>query len=216
MTFFKALKSPQNATIADMVTTAPIILDRPFSKAEFMILSSTYPELQIERGRDGKITIMAPVKGGSGKRESKVNFYLTLWWYHHKKGETFSASTGVELPDGSIRSPDAAWISAENLAKLSSKQLEQNYLQVVPDFVVEIRSKTDRLSKLKKKMKNAWIKNGVKLAWLIDPYQEKAYIYRINGEVEVIEGFEGKRLHGESIIPGMELPLDEMRIKSQN
>ncbi len=198
--------------IREIAELGPLTLDKALSIEEFAALSARYPDLRMERERSGKITIMSPVKFGSGNRESLANFFLVLWWYQEKTGETFSASTGIELPDGAVKSPDCGWISPERLADVSQKEREEAFLRAIPDFIIEVRSKTDSLAKLKKKMKNTWIKNGVRLAWLIDPYEEKAYIYRANGEVDTITGFEGKKLTGEDVMPGMELPLGELRI----
>ena len=113
------------------------------------------------------------------------------------------------MPAGAIKSPDCGWISNERLVRAPN---QEEFPQVMPDFIVEVHSQTDSLAKLKMKMKNTWVKNGVRLAWLIDPYEEKAYIYRANGEVEAVSGFAGKKLSGEDIMPGMELPLEELQI----
>jgi len=199
--------------IREIAELGPLILDKALSIEEFAALSARYPDLRMEREKSGKTTIMSPVKFGSGNRESLAALFLGLWWYKNRMGEIFSASTGIELPDGAIKSPDCGWISPERLALVPQKEREDDFLKAMPDFVIEVRSKTDRLAKLKKKMKNAWIKNGVRLAWLIDPYEEKAYIYRADGEVETVSGFEGKKLTGEDVMPGMELPLEELRIK---
>ncbi len=193
----------------DIADYGPLILDKPLSKEEFIALSARFPELRMEREKSGKITIMSPVKFGSGTRESRVHIYLGAWWLKAQLGEVFSASTGIELPDGAIKSPDCGWISPERLAQVSDKE---EFLSVMPDFVAEVRSQTDSLEKLKTKMEEAWMKNGVRLGWLIDPYEEKAYVYRAGQEVEVVEGFAGKTLSGEEVMPGMELPLEELRI----
>lgn len=182
-------------------------------KKEFIKISSRYPDLQMEREKDGKISVISPVKTGSGFRESIIMIYLGAWWLQTKQGQTFSSATGIELADTSIKSPGCAWISAERYARVSAEDEESDFLQVAPDFVAEVRSKSGRLSKLKKKMADSWIKNGVRLGWLIDPYEEKAYIYRAGGEVEIVSGFEGKKLQGEDVMPGMELPLDDLRIR---
>lgn len=203
------------AFIRFLADFGPLILDRPLSKEAFMDLSNRFPELQIEREKDGKVIIMSPVKPGSGNRESIVITYLGVWWLSTRQGKTFSSSTGIELPDGATKSPDCAWVSAERLEGVAPEELEATYLKIVPDFVVEIRSESDRVARLKKKMKNDWMKNGVRLAWLIDPYQEKVYIYRENGPDEIISGFVGKKLTGEEVMPGMELPLDDLRIVNQ-
>ena len=52
-------------------------------------------------------------------------------------------------------------------------------------------------------MKDTWIANGVQLAWLIDPYNEKAYIYRADGSTDVKKGFKKQTLSGETILPGL-------------
>jgi Uma2 family endonuclease len=75
-----------------------------------------------------------------------------------------------------------------------------------------LRSKTDDLETLKSKMTDSWIANGVRLAWLIDPYEEKAWVYRSNGSIDVVEKFTGKKLSGEDVLPGFELDLEEFKV----
>ncbi|MEM9920593.1 MAG: Uma2 family endonuclease, partial [Bacteroidota bacterium] len=87
------------------------------------------------------------------------------------------------------------------------------YLQAVPDFIVEVRSESDRLPQLQEKMTNVWMKQGVRLGWLIDVRNEKVYIYREQREMEVIAGFADKELSGEDVMPGMTLPLNELMVK---
>ncbi len=55
-------------------------------------------------------------------------------------------------------------------------------------------------------MTDTWINNGVRLAWLIDPNQEKAYIYRADGSEEVVVSLEGV-LSGEDVCVGLQLDL---------
>jgi len=181
------------------------------SKEKFKLLASLNPELQMEREKNGKINIMAPVKGGSGIRENRLNYRLRHWREKNDKGECFSPSTGFDLPSGAVKSPDAAWLSAEKMNSLTEEQIEDEYIPAVPDFIVEIRSKTDRLSKLKQKMEKTWMANGVRLGWLIDPYKEKAYIYRLDGSKEVLEGFD-RKLSGEDVLEGFELDLREFKV----
>ncbi|MBL7796429.1 MAG: Uma2 family endonuclease [Saprospiraceae bacterium] len=200
---------PEKMTLNELaVRYGPVELQKPLSSAEYLALAERYPDLQMEREQNGIVTIMSPVKKGSGRRESRLFMLLTIWWYQHRKGELFGATTGFDLPDGSNKAPDVAWLSDQSMALDPST--EEEFLHIVPDFVGEIRSSTDRLSKLQKKMTDTWIANGVRLAWLIDPYEEKAYIYRPDRVVEVVEGFD-KMLHGENVLEGFELPLTEMK-----
>ena len=189
-----------------------ITLEKPLSKAEFIALSLRFPDLQMEREANGKTNIMSPVKKGSGKRESILTILIGMWALRSKMGEIYSPSTGVEFPDGSIKSPDCAWVSDERLAAFPEND-DEDFLRVIPDFAAEVRSSSDRLTPLKKKMTNVWMANGVRLAWLIDPYDEKVYIYRQGREVEEVVGFTGKMISGEDVMPGMELPLEELKKK---
>lgn len=190
----------------------PVLLEHHLSLEEFKVLCNQFPELLMEREANGKVTIMSPVKKGSGRRESYVNTLVGYWALQHQLGESFSPSTGIELPTGAVKSPDCAWVSDERLATLDEDSDEQ-FLKVAPDFVVEVRSSTDRVAKLKSKMEKIWMANGVRLAWLIDPYKETVRIYRANQEVEVLKGFKGKVLSGEDVLEGFELPLERLRLK---
>lgn len=199
--------------IEEIIVLSPMVLDRFFSLEEFRSLSERYPDLRMEREQNGKIRIMSPVKAGSGKRELNAGAFLVTWNYKNKLGQCFGPSTGILLPDGAIKSPDAAWVSNERMQGISPEALENEFLQMAPDFVLEIRSKTDRMARLKRKMADTWMKNGVRLGWLIDPFDEKVFIYRGSNAPETVEGFDGRVLDGEEVLPGFELPLEELKVK---
>ncbi|MFN0014970.1 MAG: Uma2 family endonuclease [Saprospiraceae bacterium] len=139
---------------------------------------------------------------------------LFMWNYGSGRGQVHGPNGTFELPDGAVKMPDAAWISPAQLA-LTEEDNEDEYMSVVPDFVAEIRSKTDRLANLQQKMTESWMANGVKLAWLIDPYEEVVYVYQANMDITQLKGFEGKTLSGEPILPGFVLDLEVMRQKKR-
>jgi len=192
----------------------PVELQRPLSKEEFTALAERYPDLGMEREANGTVTVMSPVKRGSSKRESVLIGLLYAWNYRQSDpGEVQGSTGGFDLPNGSTKSPDAAWISPQRLSE--SFDEEETFIKIVPDFVAEVRSDTDRLKKLQTKMADTWMANGVRLAWLIDPYEEKVYIYRAGKtKPEIVEGFLGKKLSGEDVLPGFELPLEMMMQKA--
>jgi Uma2 family endonuclease len=201
----------KKSVIQEIVEWGGELIAKGLSKEQFHQLTNRHPELLMEREKNGDIIIMTPVKGGSGIRENKLNIRIGYYCEQHLGGQTFSPSTGFDLPDGSTKSPDAAWISTEKMARLSPEQIEDAFIPVVPDFVAEIRSKSDSLKKLQKKMKETWIENGVRLAWLIDPYMERAYVYRADGSVEIVPDFKGQ-LSGENVLPGFSLDLSEFKL----
>lgn len=104
--------------------------------------------------------------------------------------------------------PDAAWIVAERWKALTLDEQEK-FAPLTPDFVIEIRSKSDSLPELKDKM-TKWIANGCRLAWLIDPIEQKAYVYTSNGSVQTVNNFD-ETLIGTDVLPGFELDLSVLK-----
>lgn len=194
------------------VKYGPIEMQRPMSREEFVALAERYPNLAVERDADGTITFMAALKKGSSRRENRLGFLLNLWNETIGHGEVFGPNATYDLPDGATKMPDVSWISNERLPDLSDDD-EEAFIQVLPDFVAEIRSQSDRLHKMQAKTTDSWMANGVRLAWLIDPYEEKVYVYRQGQIMEVISGFLENKLSGEDVLPGFELVLREMMRK---
>lgn len=181
------------------------------TEKQFYFLTGQFPDLRMERDKYGKIIIMAPIAGFGGARENRLGRRLGNWRDEVNIGETFSPSTGFKLPNGATRSPDSSWLSDEKMEALQKAKDEKGFLKVVPDFVAELMSENDRLKKAKEKMENVWIANGVQLAWLIDPYKEQAFVYRKDGTIEKVSGFD-KILSGEDVLPGFELKLEEFKL----
>src|SRR5271169_507369 len=165
-------------------------------------------DLRIERTGEGKLIIMAPMGGKGSKRESVIISRLFIWNEKHKLGEVFSSNGGFILSNGAMLSPDASFITNERWESLTDED-QDSFIPLCPDFLAELRSKSDRLKDLKAKM-NEWMENGCRLGWLIDPLEEKAYIYRPNKEIEIVDTFD-KKLSGEDLLPGFELDLSEFR-----
>ena len=116
--------------LASLLQYGPVILQNPLSREEFVVLANQFPELRLEREANGKVIVMSPVKKGSGRRESGVIFFVYRWYFQNRKGEVYSSSTGIELPDGAIKSPDCAWISDERLAGLP-ENADEDFLQAI-------------------------------------------------------------------------------------
>jgi len=178
---------------------------------EFWELCSKNPELVIEREANGQITVMSPVGFKTGERENIINAYLTIWSIENGKGTTASPSTGFVLPSGEVRSADASWISDERLEGIEEDELDR-FPQLVPDFVVEIRSKSDNLKPLQQKMLETWMAAGVRLGWLFDIQGDQIFIYREDGSVEVASGLTNT-LEGEEILPGFSFEVSRLKQK---
>jgi len=171
---------------------------------EFYEFCVANKDLRIERDPDKKIIIMPPAFAENGFYEAEVSGALHNWNCKMQLGINFSSSTGYNLPNSAIRTCDASWVSLECWQSLAKKS-EAQFLPVAPDFAVEIRCEDDNLKKLKSKMLE-WIENGVRLAWLIDPTEQKTYIYRADGSIEILDGFE-RELSGEDVLKGFTFDL---------
>lgn len=178
---------------------------KKMTDAEFETFCRENPDLKIEKDPHGNVLVMAPVSIESGHFENEIGTDLGLWNRQTRLGKAFSSSTMFTLPDGSKRMPDAAWVANEKYAALSRHE-RRSYARIVPDFVIELRSPSDNLDDLKEKMRAVWIANGVRLAWLLAPESQTAWIYRPDGSIETVQGF-NQKLGGEDVLPGFEFDL---------
>lgn len=170
---------------------------------DMMLLSSQNPELRFERNADGSLVTMTPTGGISGNRELKAGAALLNWIEAHNLGEVFSPSTGFKLPSGAIRSPDVAFVAKGRLPD-DWDSGEDQFVNLAPDFVIEIRSKTDSLELLKSKMQE-YIANGVRLGWLIDRQHQQAWVYRDDQSITQFPA--AATLSGDKVVPGFTLAL---------
>jgi len=139
----------------------------------------------------------------TGKRNSDLNLELGLWNRATQLGIVLDSSTGFHLPNGAYFSPDAAWVSLGQWESLTLEQQEK-FLPLAPDFVIELRSKSDRLPQLQAKMQE-YIDNGTRLAWLLNPQNRAVEIYRPGQPPELLSN--PAQLSGEDVLPGFVLNL---------
>ena len=161
-------------------------------------------ELRIERTEEGALEVMPPTFIDTGNRNAGVTADLTIWARLDGSGYAFDSSTGFTLPNGAIRSPDASWVLRSRLDALTEEE-RKGFGHICPDFVIEIRSASDRLSTLQAKMQE-YIDNGARLGWLIDPIGgRRAYVYRPGTAVEALD--RPQTLSGEPELAGFALDL---------
>jgi Uma2 family endonuclease len=88
-----------------------------------------------------------------------------------------------------------------------TKAQREEFIPLCPDFVVELRSRKDRLGTLQAKMEE-YIQNGAELGWLIDPRSKRVYVYRSGRPVECLEN--PSTLSGEPVLPGFLFNVSEI------
>ncbi|VEP18392.1 conserved hypothetical protein [Hyella patelloides LEGE 07179] len=194
------------------MSTDTINLDSPLQLAinltdeQFWQLCQRNRDYRFEANSQGDLIIMPPTGSDTGRRNIKITTQLEIWNSKHKLGIAFDSSTGFTLPNGAKRSPDASWIKLARWNNLTTEEQEK-FAPICPDFVVELRSKTDALKPLQEKMQE-YLDNGAKLGWLIDRQNQQVEIYRTNQPVEIIKS--PSSLSGENILPNFILDLTEI------
>jgi len=162
-------------------------------------------KLRIERTAEGKIIIMSPTGGETGRRNAEINRQLANWAKQDSTGVVFDSNTEFRLPNGASRSPDASWVLKSRWEALPRPEREK-FPPICPDFVVELLSPSDNLEETKLKMEE-YIANGARLGWLIDPKNKRIWT-RSGSGLQTLE--QPTAVSADPILPGFTLDLTDI------
>jgi len=169
---------------------------------EFFEFCQANRDVRIERTAKGEIVIMPLAGGYSGFESGEAFAQLRNSAIHDKTGIAFDSSTGFRLPNGGVRSPDAAWLRLERLRELNRRQKEQ-FIPLCPDFLIEVASPSDRFSGLHEKMAE-YREVGLPLGLLILPKTRQVEIYTL-AEIRTLES--PPSVSADPLLPGFQLDL---------
>lgn len=173
---------------------------------QFYELCQLNGDFRIERNAVRELVIMSLTDAETSQRNFEIIGQLGIWTKQNVTGVGFGSSGGFTLPNGAVRSPDAAWIKRDRWEAIPP-ELRKKFAPICPEFVIELRSESDRLQVLQDKMQE-YIDNGTQLGWLIDRKQHRVFIYRPNIAVEQLDN--PKTLYGESLLLGFVLDLSQV------
>ena len=188
--------------------SSPLFLQFPSSMTDeqFFEFCQMNRDLRIERNQYGEISIMPPTGSETGNRNFNIAGQLWVWSEKDGTGICFDSSTGFKLSTGAERSPDASWMKLERWNLLSEEE-QQGFAPICPDFVIELRSKSDTLKPLQEKMEEYMRESGILLGWLIDRKNKRVYVYRPQS-VECLENPDS--VSGEDVLPGFVLNMSKV------
>ena len=170
----------------------------PDFPARFIDFCAENDHYEMEVNEAGELVILPMVGFKGSLRETNANVHLGIWQLENG-GVHASQTSRFRLPSGAVRGPDAAWITQERYDAATDAERDTVF-PGAPDFVLEIRSRSDNLRPLQRKMR-LWMDAGARLGWLIDPYNRRVYIYRAGQpEPETLEN--PATLDGEDVLPG--------------
>jgi len=164
-------------------------------------LSEAGHDYQLEL-ENGKIIVMGPSDIVSSEIGALLIRLLGNWVYPRRLGRLFDSAGGFIMPDTNLKAPDVSFVRASRLL-----QSPRYFGQLVPDLVVEIKSQSDRINLLEKKLKN-FLELGAVVGILIDPDESTVTVYRPTGEPIVLNN--EQTLTIPELFPGWELPISEL------
>ena len=169
----------------------------------FHEICKSNPELRLERTAQGELIVNPPTGSETGQFNLSLAARVWIWNEQSQMGTAFDSSSGFELPNGAIRSPDVSWIQIDRWNSLTSEQ-QGKFAPIAPDFVIELMSANDSLKDAQEKMQE-YMDNDVRLGWLINRMGKTVEIYRLGQTVEVVSI--PCRLSGEDVLPGFILEI---------
>lgn len=193
-----------DAVITAFPSTLKLKID--LNNDQFFQMCQKNRDYRFERTASGELLIMPPTGSDTGRRNVKITTQLDIWNSETNLCEVFDSSSGFTLPNGAERSPDASWVKIERWNALTPEQ-QETFAPICPDFVVELRSRTDSLKELQEKMQE-YIENSAQLGWLIDRKNKRVEIYRPGKDVEILDN--PTTLSGENVLPGFVLHLQQI------
>jgi len=164
------------AFLIDQAYLPAILTAAPMSDEEFAAFCNEHPDLSFETTAEGELLVRPHTFTLTGARNNEISFQLQGWARRDQRGVAFDSSTGFVIPNGARKSPDSAWVAKERIAALDPETIHR-YWRICPDFVIELKSESDRPRALRAKMKE-WLANGAQLGWLIDQETRTVEIYR--------------------------------------
>lgn len=191
-----------------MLTTYKLNLNKLINLDDdkFYELCRDNPDLRLEKNATGEIIIMSPTGSETSRKNAKIVILFGFWNESKQLGEIFDSNGGFTFPNGAIRSPDVSWIEKSRWNRLSKSQ-QDKFAPIVPDFVLELKSKSDILAEVQAKMVE-YISQGVRLGWLINPDNKTVEIYRPGADKQVLENPD--KLSGDEVLPEFELNLSKV------
>ncbi|HEV2322619.1 MAG TPA: Uma2 family endonuclease [Terracidiphilus sp.] len=196
-----------DVTLRDVPLPVTIRLARPLSDEELFAFCAANEGLEIESDADGSITVMTPGGSDTSRLNQILGAELLVWARKMGNGVVFGPDLGVRFADTTLRAPDAAWLSNERWKSACGRaKKRKGFLPICPEFVAELRSPSDRASKVEAKME-FWMARGAHLGWLIDPERKLAMIYRPDREPETL--LRPEFLEGEGPISGFRLAMQD-------
>ena len=177
---------------------------------QFMRLCRDNGDFHFEITAEKELIVMTGSNPETDRKNANITMQLGVWATRDGTGVFFGSSAIFLLPNGARRVPDGAWIRKERWNQLT-EQRKSTLTEICPDFIIELRSPSDRIGVLEQKM-DEYIRNGAQLAWLLDPFDHAATIYRPAHAPQRIE--HPSVISGDPELPGFKFDFRQMFLQA--
>ncbi|MBD2021823.1 Uma2 family endonuclease [Leptolyngbya sp. FACHB-36] len=173
----------------------------PLSTSDLEKLQEQFPDQRMELV-DGEIIVMSPSGYESDEVATEFAAQLRNWVRPRQLGRVTGSSAGFTLPNSDTRAPDVSFVQAERL-----RRSPRSFAELAPDLMVEVKSPTDSLTKLRNKIQS-FLQLGSKVGVLINPETRIVEVYRANQDTVILQ--DGDRLSLPDLLPGWEVAIADL------
>ncbi len=177
--------------------------NRIYTADEFMEIAASDKLLELI---EGKLTSVCAAAWGSSELAGRLTTYLTLYVGTRGLGRIMvtDGSFRIEQRRDSVVQPDVAFVRADRF----EGQDPTTFYRGTPDLAVEVRSPSDRLAEMSRKM-DRYLRSGTELTWLMDPLKRQIHVRTHHDAVAQIL-IPGDQLSGAPVLPGFSLPVEHI------
>jgi Uma2 family endonuclease len=184
-----------------------------FTVSDLEQFQTQHPDWRMELV-DGNMVFMGPSDYLSEEIGGRLLTFLNVWVIPRKLGRVTGSSAGFILPISTengkeadtekrnLRTPNVSFVRADRL-----KKSQRDFVELVPDLTVEIKSKTDRIKPLEEKIQ-LFLELGSTIGILIDPDKLTLTVYRLNQQPVILR--DDDKLTLPELLPGWELTVSEL------
>jgi Uma2 family endonuclease len=155
---------------------------------------------------DGKLVLMPPTGDLHGTASLNIGTSLKLYQRERGGGRPYADNVGFVVSPRRSFSPDAAWYTGP--------RTRERFLEGVPEFAAEVRSKEDYGPAAERRMaaKRAdYFAAGTRVVWDVDVLREEVIrVYRADDPEHPTVYQRGELAEAEPAVPGWRMPVDEL------
>ena len=132
----------------------------------------------------GRIVELPPPKSRHGKVCNKAGRLIGNFADDHDLGHVMNNDTGVvtERNPDTVRGADILFYS---YARMPKESIPDDYPEVSPELIIEVRSPSDRWRDIHAKV-DEYLKAGVLVVCVLDPEPRTAHLYRAGATPQVL------------------------------